>query len=246
MSQASATIFLVIGSVVDDDEATARSLIGHMAAATLRRPISCSNVAAPTRPSRDLGDSSVSPGRRMSRPGVQGNDVIKDATGPTSVIRSLDPKGPGPCCSGDATGWSGPRVSPPWTGPAAQAHRLDHGGRLGAYSTMSATPFSAIPVAETSVLLVARRPTSPSSWPAVPPLGCVVAATTAWRPASQHLWFSDSLAARTPVFPGGLSLTFSGQITVYGWATGVVGGLALRPHLDSVPIREPSHTLACP
>ena len=69
----------------------------------------------------------------------------------------------------------GPRVSPPRTGPAApaHAHHLDHGGRLGAYSTMSAPPFSAIPVTETSVLLVARRPVSPSSWPAVPPLGCV-------------------------------------------------------------------------
>ena len=73
-------------SAGSEDEATARSLIGRMAAATLGRPISCSNVAAATGPSRDLGDSSASSWRRMSRPGVQGNDVIGDATGPTSVI----------------------------------------------------------------------------------------------------------------------------------------------------------------
>ena len=53
-----------------------------------------------------FGDS-ASPGRRMSRPGVRGNDVIGDATGPTSVIRSLDPGGPDSCCSGDTSGCSG-------------------------------------------------------------------------------------------------------------------------------------------
>ena len=75
VSQASGTISCVIGSAADDDEVTARSLIGRMAAATLCRPISCSKVAAATRPSFVLGDSSASPVRRMSRPGVRGNDV---------------------------------------------------------------------------------------------------------------------------------------------------------------------------
>ena len=78
-----------------------------MAAAKLRRPISCSNVAAATRPSRDLGDSSESPGRRMSRPGVQGNDVTGDVAGSSSVIRLLSPEGPGSCGSSNASGWSG-------------------------------------------------------------------------------------------------------------------------------------------
>ena len=92
---------------MDDDEATARSFIGRMAAATLRWPISCSSVAAATRPSRDLGDSSESPGRRMSHPGVQGNDVTGDVAGSSSVILLLSPDGPGSCGSGDASGWSG-------------------------------------------------------------------------------------------------------------------------------------------
>ena len=39
VSQASATISCVMGSAADDDEATARSLIGRMAAATLCRPL---------------------------------------------------------------------------------------------------------------------------------------------------------------------------------------------------------------
>ena len=43
----------------------------------------------------------------MSRPGVQGNDVTGDAAGSSSVILSLGPYGPGSCCSGDASGWSG-------------------------------------------------------------------------------------------------------------------------------------------
>ena len=38
------------GPPADDDEATARSRIGRMASATLRRPISCSSVAAPLVP----------------------------------------------------------------------------------------------------------------------------------------------------------------------------------------------------
>ena len=59
---------------------------------------------AATHPSRDLGDSSEPPGRRMSRPGVQGNDVTGDAAGSTSVILSLGPDGPGSCRSGDASG----------------------------------------------------------------------------------------------------------------------------------------------
>ena len=139
VSQASATISCVMGSVADDDEATARSLIGRMAAATLRRPISCSKVAAATRPSFVLGDSSASPGRRMSRPGVRGNDVTGDATGRTSVIRSLDPEGPDPCCSGNTSGCSGPLQTGPTV--SAPARRLDHGGRPVACSTMSAQPF---------------------------------------------------------------------------------------------------------
>ena len=78
--QASATICLVTGPAADDDEATARSFIGRMASATLRQSISCFSVAAATRPSRDLGDSSKSPGRRMSCLGVRGNNVTWEAT----------------------------------------------------------------------------------------------------------------------------------------------------------------------
>ena len=109
VSQASATISCVIALSADDDEATARSLKGRMASATLRRPISCSSVAAASRPSLVLGDSSVFPAITMSRPGVWGNDVTGDATGPTSVIRSPDTTGPNPCWSGDSSGcsWSG-------------------------------------------------------------------------------------------------------------------------------------------
>ena len=51
VSQASNTISCMMGFSADDDEAIVRSLIGRMAAATLRRPLSCSNVAAATRPS---------------------------------------------------------------------------------------------------------------------------------------------------------------------------------------------------
>ena len=107
VSQASATISCVMDLSADDDEATARSFIGSMASATLRRPISCSSVAAATRPSLVLGDSSVPPASTMSWPGVWGNDVTGDAIGPTSVIRSLDPTGPNPCWSGDTSGCSG-------------------------------------------------------------------------------------------------------------------------------------------
>ena len=79
------------GAPGGDDEATARSRIGRMASATLRRPISCSSVAAATRPSRDLGDSSASPGRWMSRPGVQGNDVTGDETSSANTILPTGP-----------------------------------------------------------------------------------------------------------------------------------------------------------
>ena len=75
VSQASATISRVMVLSADDDNATARSLMGHMASATLRRPISCSSIAAASRPSLVLGDSSVLPATTMSRPGVWGNDV---------------------------------------------------------------------------------------------------------------------------------------------------------------------------
>ena len=117
-SFASAIIRSVTGPAVDDDEATARSLIGRMASATLSRPISCSNVAAATRPSRDLGDSSESPGRRMSHPGVQGNDVTGDVAGSSSVLRLLSPDGPGSCGSGGASDWSGSDgiTTTDWTG----------------------------------------------------------------------------------------------------------------------------------
>ena len=57
VSHASATVCLVRGPLVDDNEATARSRIGCMASATLPWPISCSSVAAATCLSRDLGDS---------------------------------------------------------------------------------------------------------------------------------------------------------------------------------------------
>ena len=108
VSQASATISCVIALSADDDEATARSLRGRMASATLRRPISCSSVAAASRPSLVLGDSSVFLVITMSRPGVWGNDVTGDATGPTSVIRSPDTTGPNSCWSGDSSGCSWP------------------------------------------------------------------------------------------------------------------------------------------
>ena len=106
--QASATISCMIALSADDNEATAHSVIGHMASATLRRPISCSSVAAATRPSLVLGDSSVFPAITMSRPGVWGNDVTGDATRPTSVIRSPDTTGPNSCWSGDSSGCSWP------------------------------------------------------------------------------------------------------------------------------------------
>ena len=108
VSQASATISRVMVLSADDDEATARSLMGHMASATLRRPISCSSVAAASRPSLVLGDSSVLPATTMSRPGVWGNDVTGDTTGPTSVIRSSDTAGPNSCWSSDSSGCSWP------------------------------------------------------------------------------------------------------------------------------------------
>ena len=88
VSQASATISCVMVPPADEDEATARSLMGRMASATLRRPISCSSVAAASRPSLVLGDSSELPVTTMSRPGVWSSDVTGDATGPTSVILS--------------------------------------------------------------------------------------------------------------------------------------------------------------
>ena len=146
VSQASATISCVMDLSADDDEATARSLIGHMASATLRRPISCSSVAAATRPSLVLGDSSA----RMSRPGVWGNDVTGDATGPTSVIRSLDPPGL--------------RVPPLQTGAMASApvRRPGHGGRPVACSTRSAQPFLITPAAGTFVPPAVPRRASPS------------------------------------------------------------------------------------
>ena len=97
VSQASATISCVMALSADDDEATARSLMGRMASATLRRPISCSSVAAASRPSLVLGDSSLFPAITMSRPRVWGNDVTGDATGLTSVIRSPDTAGPNSC-----------------------------------------------------------------------------------------------------------------------------------------------------
>ena len=108
VSQASATISCMIALPADDDEATACSLIGRMASVTLRRPISCSSFAAATRASLVLVDSSVFPAITMSRPGVWGNDVTGDATGPTSVIRSPDTTGPNSCWSGDSSGCSWP------------------------------------------------------------------------------------------------------------------------------------------
>ena len=53
------------GPPADDDEATAQSRIDRMTSATLRRPISCSSVAAAIRPSQDLRDSSELPGRYL-------------------------------------------------------------------------------------------------------------------------------------------------------------------------------------
>ena len=72
VSQASATISRVMVLPADDDEATARSWMGRMASATLRRPIACSSVAAASRPSLVLGDSSELPMTTISRPGDMG------------------------------------------------------------------------------------------------------------------------------------------------------------------------------
>ena len=99
VSQASATISRVMVPPADDDEATARSRMGCMASATLRRPISCSSVAAASRPSLVLGDSSELPMTTISRPGVWGSDVTGDATGPTSVILPPGTAGLNSCCS---------------------------------------------------------------------------------------------------------------------------------------------------
>ena len=70
-----------------------------MASATLRRPIACSSVAAASRPSLVLGDSSELPMTTISRPGVWGSDVTGDATGPTSVILPPGTAGLNSCCS---------------------------------------------------------------------------------------------------------------------------------------------------
>ena len=73
------------------------------------RPLPCYGA---TRPSRDLGDSSELPGRWISHPGVEGNDVTGDATSSSNTILSTGPGTPGSCCSCDASasgstsGWS--------------------------------------------------------------------------------------------------------------------------------------------
>ena len=74
----------------------------------------------------------------------------------------------------------GPTVSLPPIGPAdpVPARQPGHGGRLGAYSTKYAPPFSATPGAETSVPPAARHPASPSSLLPVPPQGCACTAVS--------------------------------------------------------------------
>ena len=154
MWQASATISCVMGFSADDDEAMVRSLIGRMASATLRRPISCSSVAAATCPSLVLGDSSVPPARTMSRPGVWGNDVTGDAT-----LRGPTPVGPATLLAAP-----GLKVQPLQTGAmvSAPVRRPGHGGRPEACSTRSAQPFLITPAAGTFVPPAAPRRASPS------------------------------------------------------------------------------------
>ena len=144
MSQASATISRVMVPPADDDEATARSRMGRMASATLRRPIACSSVAAASRPSLVLGDSSELPMTTISRPGVWGSDVTGTRPAPPASSCLLAPRDSTPVALG--LGVQPRRTGVTASAPALRPYRSD---RPAVYSTRSVQPWSKAPDAGT-------------------------------------------------------------------------------------------------
>ena len=171
VSHASATIHSVTGPTTEDEEAGARSRRGRMASATLRQPISCSSVAAATRPSRDLSDSSISCGSWISLPGVRGADGTGDGTRLTNTTLRSGPRAtdtnprPRP--------WAGPSPTgpPPQIGPTGPAlvPRSGRTDRVGAHSNLSVPPSSGAPAAGTFGPPLVRHPVSFVSSSLLPP-----------------------------------------------------------------------------
>ena len=147
-------------------------MIGRMASATLRRPISCSSVALATRPSLVLGTSGEND--VSARDVGQWRDRGRDWPNQLSDRWTL--RGPTPVGPATLLAAPGLRVQPLQTGAMASApvRRPGHGGRPVACSTRSAQPFLITPAAGNFVpparwRRTVRRRTGFSNPPAAPP-----------------------------------------------------------------------------